>query len=230
MLSKLAVSLLVTSTIAASAETATPRPECPNIHVFGARHTTATDDYGLAKELVNAIVETHPGATAERIDYPAQGGSTDIFAWSAQTGVRAVTHQVTSFVNRCPDTQIVLVGYSQGAEIIDDAMCGGPDPTVNISSTEPPLSSEIGSHVKAIVWMGNPRHTIGAPFNLGTASASGTRPRSENLSCLPYTDIIQSYCDQGDRVCTDGDSWEVHGSYAAKYTYNALEFVNERLY
>ena len=56
---------------------------------------------------------------------------------------------------------------------MDDALCGGPDPTVDIHTTDPTISKEIGSHVKAIVWMGDPRYTIGAPFNQGTATASG---------------------------------------------------------
>ncbi|PKY09199.1 acetylxylan esterase precursor [Aspergillus campestris IBT 28561] len=228
MLSKLTVLLLASGAIATS-ETAKHQWGCPRIHIFGARHTGATDDYGGAKEVVELILASNPGATAEPIHYPAMGATKDEFAWSAQLGVQAVTSQVTEFVEACPDTQIVLVGYSQGAEIMDDALCGGPDPTVNISSTEPTISSIVGLHVKAMIWMGNPRYTIGAPFNRGTATASGTRSRSRNLSCAPYTDMIQSYCDKGDKFCTDGDSVAIHASYAAKYKQDAVDFVDLQL-
>lgn len=111
MLSKLAVTLLASGAIAASAET---QLQCPDIHVFGARHTGAPEGYGLAEKVVNSILKSHPGATAEPIHYPADGaGSSEVFSRSARTGVHAVTHQVTSFVNECPDTRVVLVGYSQ---------------------------------------------------------------------------------------------------------------------
>ncbi|KAF9888533.1 hypothetical protein FE257_008640 [Aspergillus nanangensis] len=227
MLSKLAVCLLASGTIAASSETAKHQSSCPDIHVFGARHTTAKDDYGAAKEFVELLLETHPGATAEPIHYPA--APKPRFTESVHHGVQAVTYQVTEFVRKCPDTQIVLVGYSQGAQIMDNALCGGPDPTVEIFSTEPTISSEVGSHVKAIIWMGDPRYTIGAPFNRGTATTSGTRPRSENPYCIPYTDKIQSYCDNGDPVCSDGKDFNVHVSYAKTYGQDALEFVSRRL-
>jgi acetylxylan esterase len=48
---------------------------CPNIHIFGARETTAPAGYGSAGTVVNLILNAHPGSTAEVINYPAAGGN-----------------------------------------------------------------------------------------------------------------------------------------------------------
>ena len=41
------------------------RQSCPQIHVFGARETTASPGYGSAGSVVQAILNSHSGATAE---------------------------------------------------------------------------------------------------------------------------------------------------------------------
>jgi acetylxylan esterase len=85
---------------------------CPNVYVFGARETTVPQGFGSSGPVVDMIVAANPGATKEQIFYPATGGNT--YGASGQAGVIAVTNQVTNFSNQCPETQIVLVGYSQG--------------------------------------------------------------------------------------------------------------------
>ncbi|KAL5364370.1 cutinase [Aspergillus floccosus] len=226
MLSKLSIILLASSALAAPGESG-KRQSCPNVHVFGARETTAPAGFGTAGTVVDLILNAHPGATSEAIDYPAVGDNA--YASSVQQGVQAVANQVATFVGNCPDTQIVLVGYSQGAQIIDDAMCGGGNANMGISDTAAAISSDVGSHVKAMIWMGDPRHTPGAPYNVGTSTAAGFDPRSGDLSCSPYTNIIQSYCDQADPYCSNGNDGSVHQSYGSVYGQDALEFVNSLL-
>lgn len=147
---------------------------CPNVHVFGARETTVPQGFGSSGPVVDMIVAANPGATKEQIFYPATGGNT--YAASAQAGVVAVTNQVTNFSLQCPETQIVLVGYSQGAQIMDDAMCGGGDPAEQIKNTTAPISGSIAAQVKAIILMGDPRHTPGAPYNVGNSTEPGVSP------------------------------------------------------
>lgn len=43
---------------------------------------------------------------------------------------------VTSLNQRCPDTKIVLIGYSQGGQIMDNALCGGAGSTLTGSALE----------------------------------------------------------------------------------------------
>jgi acetylxylan esterase len=144
---------------------------CPNVHVFGARETTVPQGFGSSGPVIDMILAANPGATKEQIFYPATGG--DTYGTSARAGVLAVTNQVTNFSNQCPETQIVLVGYSQGAQIMDDAMCGGGEPDEQILNTTAPISATIATRVKAIILMGDPRHTPGAPYNVGNSTEPG---------------------------------------------------------
>lgn len=91
--------------------------QCPEIHIFGARETTVSPGYGTAGTVVNLIKGAYPGATSEAITYPACGGQSSCggvqYGDSARQGTNAVASAVNSFNQRCPNTQIVLVGYSQ---------------------------------------------------------------------------------------------------------------------
>jgi acetylxylan esterase len=107
----LAAQLLMISQVFAGPVEVQKRQNCPSIHVFGARETTAPAGYGSAGAVVDSIVNAHPGATSEAIDYPAAGDSQ--YGASVQAGFAAVGSQVTTFAQGCPDTQLVLVGYSQ---------------------------------------------------------------------------------------------------------------------
>jgi hypothetical protein len=86
--------LVLASTIAATVAVqvvAIPleqRQACPNIHIFGARETTVPSGYGSAGTFVNLILNAYPGATAEVINYPAQGGSNGAYAASVRTGTQ----------------------------------------------------------------------------------------------------------------------------------------------
>ncbi|KAF2097128.1 carbohydrate esterase family 5 protein [Rhizodiscina lignyota] len=213
------------------------RQSCPNLHVFGARETAAPAGYGLAETVVNLMLGAYSGSTAEPIDYPATGEPIDdpptggdSYGASVQAGVQAVTSAVTSFAQQCPDTPIVLVGYSQGAQIMDDAMCGSGDLNQGIADTSAPIASSVGGQVWAIILMGDPRHTPGAPYNVGTSTAPGFDPRPSGQTCTAYASTIQSYCDATDPYCSNGNDASVHRGYGQEYGQQALEFVNSNLY
>ena len=67
-----AAALILASCGASPLETLESRQSsCPNIHIFGARETTAPAGYGTAGVVVNLILQAFPGSTAEAIVYPA---------------------------------------------------------------------------------------------------------------------------------------------------------------
>jgi acetylxylan esterase len=98
------------------------RQSCPQVHIFGARETTAPAGYGTAGAVVNSIISAFPGATSEAINYPACGGQSSCgdvsYANSVIQGVSAVASQVNSFNQKCPNTLLVLVGYSQVSRLL----------------------------------------------------------------------------------------------------------------
>jgi acetylxylan esterase len=93
------------------------RLDCPSIHIFGARETTASAGYGSSSTVVNEILGAYSGSTAEAISYPACGGQASCggisYSSSVAQGIQAVASAVNSFNSQCPQTKLVLVGYSQ---------------------------------------------------------------------------------------------------------------------
>ena len=91
--------------------------QCPQVHVFGARETTAPPGFGSAGPVVDMVLSSVPGSTAEVINYPACGGQASCggisYAQSVIDGVNAVASQVNTFNAECPNTVLVLIGYSQ---------------------------------------------------------------------------------------------------------------------
>lgn len=105
-------------------------------------------------------------------------------------GTNAVTGQLTDYVNKCPSSGIILVGISQGAQIILDALCGSGDPDIG-GTGKPSVPEKIGSHgkfapeailsysltkidiVKAVAGYGDPGYTIGEVFDKGASTENG---------------------------------------------------------
>jgi hypothetical protein len=114
---KAAAVLPILAASLASAKPLEERQSCPKVHVFGARETTAPAGYGTSQGLVNMVVQAYSGTTSEAISYPACGGQSSCggasYDSSASQGTTAVVNAVTSFNKKCPDTAIVLIGYSQ---------------------------------------------------------------------------------------------------------------------
>lgn len=188
MFTKLAtLALLAVGAVASPVDLVEKRASCPGVHVFGARETTVSSGYGSAGPVVNSIVSAHSGATSEAISYPACGGQSSCggisYANSVSQGTSAVITAVTKYAKQCPSTELVLVGYSQGAEIFDAALCGASGSGGSIASF----------NIKAAIFMGDPRFKAGAPYNVGTCKAGGFDQRSG--SCGNYNSKIQSYCD-----------------------------------
>lgn len=117
---KNALSLLLSQALLGTnnqANAATVKRQCPGIHVFGARETTVSAGYGSSATVVNLIIAAHPGTTSEALDYPACGGQSSCggiqYNASVVAGISAAVTAINNFHTSCPDTQLVLVGYSQ---------------------------------------------------------------------------------------------------------------------
>lgn len=206
--------------------------QCPGIHVFGARETTVGPGYGSSATVVNLVISAHPGTTSEAINYPACGGQASCggisYANSVVQGINAVVTAVNNFHNSCPNTKLVLVGYSQGGQIFDDALCGGGDPAEGYGNTAVPLSSGAVSAIKAAIFMGDPRNIHGLSYNVGTCTTQGFDPRPAGFSC-PSASKIKSYCDASDPYCCNGNNPATHQGYGQEYGQQALSFINSKL-
>jgi cutinase len=94
----------------------------------------------------------------------------------------------------CPQTQMVLGGYSQGAAVVD-VLAATDRPILGFTS---PLPDAIADHIAAVVVFGNPSNRIGEPLTA--------------LSPL-YGSRAIDLCNGPDPVCSDGNDVPAHSLY-----------------
>ena len=177
----------------AALASAQPAPACPNVEVVFARGTLEAPGIGdTGQALVNSLDSRlgTPVATYG-VNYPA---SLD-FA-TAVSGVADAANHIQSVAQSCPQTQIVLGGYSQGAAVAAyttfDHVPPGFILPPNISG---PMPDSIASHVAAVVLFGTPD-----PFFLNLVDRT-----APSLTVGPlYADKTLQLCAPGDPVCQPG--------------------------
>lgn len=94
----------------------------------------------MISSLSDLVVRAHPGTTQEPIHYPAA-----VDPVSVKEGIDSVADQLGDYVRKCPDSQVVLVGISQGIRVILDALCGSGYPDLG-GTGKPRVRQSVGSH------------------------------------------------------------------------------------
>ena len=117
------LSLLSLAPLALAAPLLESRQGCPSgVHIIAARGSTEAPGEGKLQELSDDIGAQIPGSTNEAVIYPA---TLLPYESSEETGVTDMTQLITNFVAKCPSAQIILTGFSQGAQIVGDVLGGG---------------------------------------------------------------------------------------------------------
>ncbi|OTA90627.1 carbohydrate esterase family 5 protein [Hypoxylon sp. CO27-5] len=216
-------SLLFTALLQVAAATPVDLTErqvtCEDIHFFIARGTD--EEYpGRQGALVNAVCEGMSSCGYEDIIYPASLDPIAGYCDSAFAGVTNGTAQITAYAESCPDSQLVLTGYSQGAHVVGDILGGGGGNFLVICTqpTNTPLSPDTspGNKIVAATFFGDLRHTASQTYNAGTgADENGLwpRPELELQSLNRFTELLQSWCFVDDPVCARGGDGDAHTSY-----------------
>ena len=175
--------------------TASAQP-CPDVEVVFARGTSAPPGVGrVGQALADALTNQIGGRTVTTygVNYPA---SYDFLNTSA--GALDAAGRIASMAAQCPDTRIVLGGYSQGAAVVD--MLAGVPPLGNkigdIGSA-PPLAPGLNGNVAAVAVFGNPATKFGNPV-----SAAGS-----------FAGKAIDLCADGDPICSDGRNPFAHTHY-----------------
>jgi hypothetical protein len=194
---------------------------CPDAHIVVTRASTEAPGEGIIGSLASAVTRaSKQKITVEATDYPA---ALNPYPPSVAAGTKALTTELTNEAKNCPNTKIVMMGYSQGAHVIGDVLAGtGREAGFTQSAA---ISSAISDKVKAVILMGDPRYLPGKSFNAGTSKTKGLFPRGNDALLDPLAARIQSYCDTGDTFCASGNSVAVHLSYTGKYNTAAQSFV-----
>ncbi|KAF9039102.1 cutinase [Panaeolus papilionaceus] len=218
---------ILTSIVLSTLASPVPAPvsPCAAVHIIAGRGSNEAAGPGGVGALVEAIRnQSKQTVSTSSVDYPA---TLTNYNNSSAKGTAATKTLLTNQVNACPNQKIVMVGYSQGAHIIGDAVAGGGGGS--LGSTTAPVAASISNKVVAIIHFGDPRRVGGKSFNKGTSTnRSGLFPRP---AALDYTSTlasrIQSFCDSGDPVCDGGLNLNAHAisSYLGKYQSSAVSFV-----
>jgi cutinase len=199
----------LTGTLASMAVTvAIPRAAaepCSDVEVIFARGTgEAPGVGGNGQAFVDSLRAQAGGKSVSvyAVNYPA---SQD-YANSIAAGAGDASAHAQSTAADCPNTRILLGGYSQGAAVVD-----------SMTETMPP---EVADHVAAVAVLGNPKSAYAASL------AGGPLPAISPL----YTTKTIDLCVQDDPFCSEGGNWLAHDFYGfTGLTAKAAAFAAERV-
>lgn len=210
---------------------------CPTgVHIVGVRATTEQQGFGVMQAIVDQLLSDINGSDAYAIVYPAAGildhppwVDGPLYETSEQTGVDNLVAHIVNFTEYCPDTTIVLLGYSQGAHVVGDTLCGRQGG--GLFPPQPPLDPKYTALVKAIVQFGDPsnRRASNLPWHVGTSTTAGIFARFSIADCTYLGNNWQSYCDKGDPFCARGDQLSVHLHYVQEYGNASIDFIVKKV-
>jgi hypothetical protein len=101
-----------------------PSTACHDIHIIMARgNNEVAGAMTRQNSVVNAICEGRESCGWEDIDY--DNPLDNKYAEACYEGVVNGMKQIRSYGESCPESKIVLTGYSQGAHVIGDMLGGG---------------------------------------------------------------------------------------------------------
>lgn len=178
---------------------------CSDIAVTFARGSHQAPGVGdVGQAFIDSLTSKVGGRSvgAYAVNYPAS----DAYASSAASGSDDASAHIQDVVASCPNTKIVLGGYSQGAAVIDLA-----------SNAVPP---SVADHVAGVALFGEPTSQFSSTLY------GGPLPTINPL----YSPKTISLCAPDDPICSAGGNIGAHVSYIQSgMTDQAASFVANRV-
>ena len=137
---------------------------CPDVEVVFARGTGEPPGVGgIGQGFVDSLRSQAGGRSVGvyAVNYPASSdfGAGMEFARTVVDGIRDAGAHVQSMAANCPNTRMVLGGYSQGAAVagfVTSAAVPSEVPAAFLSFVPQPMPPEVADHVAAVVLLGKP--------------------------------------------------------------------------
>jgi cutinase-like protein len=174
---------------------------CPDVEVLFARGTGEDPGVGPTGQ---AFVDNLRGRIAPKsmdvypVNYPASQ------EWqTGLDGIRDAGTHVQSTAANCPNTKMVLSGYSQGAAVMGFVTSAAVPDGVDPATVPKPLSPDVANHVAAVVLFGMP--------NVRAMDFLGQPPVVIGPTYAAKTIKV---CAPEDPVCSDGMNFAAHDTYA----------------
>ena len=194
---------------------------CPDVQVIFARGTFEPAGVGVTGQaFVDALTGKLAGKSVDvyPVNYPA---SLD-FATAAD-GVIDASNKIRDVAASCPNTKMVLGGYSQGAAVVAYSTEDAVPPGFNLpDGITGPMAPEVANHVAAVALFGKPSsgflqmiYTGAPPITVGKL----------------YTGKTTDLCIPEDNVCSPtGTDNGAHTLYAENgMTAQAADFAARRV-
>jgi cutinase len=177
---------------------------CPDAEVVFARGTGEPPGVGGAGQaFIDSLTAQGQGKSVGV--YPVNYPATDDYVNSAKAGAADAGAHLQNMVGSCPNTKIVLGGYSQGAGVVD--------------LTTSQITSRIADHVAAIALFGNPQSTYARQLGADQFPPIGPAYRPKTIQL----------CNSDDMICAEGGNMLAHLTYVPDATNQAATFVASRL-
>src|SRR6478752_4310051 len=157
----LATALLTTAAIVTGSAPSASAEPCPDVEIVFARGTGEAPGVGGVGQAFVDSLRSQLGAKSVAVyavNYPASGDFADqmAFAGTVVDGIRDAGAHVQSTAANCPDTRIVLGGFSQGAVVAGFVTAAEVPAGVPAAQVPAPLPPEVANHVAAVTLFGKP--------------------------------------------------------------------------
>lgn len=158
---------------------------CPQVEVVFARGRFESPGPGiLGNAFINALRSRIGGKSMQTyaVRYPADS--------EIDIGANDMSRHIQSVASSCPDTRLVLGGYSLGAAVTDVVLAV----PMNVFKFDSPLPGGIDQHIAAVALFGNGSQWVGPITNFNPI----------------YNDRTIELCHGADPVCNPADpnTWE----------------------
>ncbi|SBS77126.1 Cutinase [uncultured Mycobacterium sp.] len=185
--------------------------DCPDAEVIFARGTDEPAGMGrVGDAFVDALRKQTNGLNIDTYAVNYKAGKLQLHGGD---GANDVISHIKSTVSSCPDTKIILGGFSQGASVID-IVAGVPMGGITWGSSLPP---EYADNIAAVATFGN--------------VATRTNQALPTASALLGSKAID-LCNPADPICHagPGNEWSGHTQgYVPGYTDQAASFAAAKL-
>lgn len=184
-----------TSVIGVGTPTAAAQQPCPDVEVVFARGTSEPAGVGgVGQSFVDAVrAQAAPRSVGVyAVNYSAGNNFADgpLFAQTVIDGIRDAGNHLQTMSDVCPNTRMILGGFSQGAVVSGFTTSATVPSSVPAAVAPAPLPPEVAEHVAAVVLFGTPS----GPFL--------QRYGAPAITIGPlYADKTLQLCEPGDSIC-----------------------------
>lgn len=175
--------------------------QCPDVQVVFARGTGEAPGVGPTGQAFVDALHSRVGSRSFDV-YPVNYPASDQWATGID-GVRDAGAHVVSMAQQCPNTKMVLGGYSQGAAVMGFVTSPSVPDGIDPNTVPKPLDPSVAQHVSSVVLFGMP--------NVRAMNFLGEPPVVIGPT---FADKTIKVCATEDPVCSDGMNFAAHNTYA----------------